>query len=59
MSQKKKTLTSEGKVLISLSKAMAQNLLTPILEPATVTAMGLQYTALRQSKGSPGDFWNE
>jgi len=46
MSQKKKTLTSESKVLISLSKAMAQNLLTPILEAGTVTAMGLQYTAL-------------
>jgi hypothetical protein len=32
MSQKKDKLTSEAKVLQSLSKSMAQQILTPVLE---------------------------
>lgn len=49
MSQRKRILSGEDKVLRLLSKALRQNLLTPILESGTVTAMGLQFTALNNA----------
>ena len=49
MSENKKKLTSEAKVLAFLKKAIDQQGRTPILEAQTVIDMGLQYTALHDA----------